>query len=144
MNIKTIINYIVRLIAAFILLQTLYFKFGIGGTEALNESKEIFGAITQAAFGSADYEGYMRIGTGILELMAALMILINRTAFYGAILGVGLMIGAILSHVLFVGIVVRNDGGQLFIMSLVVLLCCLKIVFDNREKLLQLLKMQKI
>jgi len=140
MNIKKIIKFIPRIIAAFILLQTLYFKFGIGGAEALNESKEIFGAITELAFGSAEYEGYMRIGTGVLELIASILILINGTALFGAILSLELMGGAVLSHILLIGIEIRNDGGQLFMMALIVLLCSAKIIFDEKEKLLALIK----
>ena len=137
---KNIIKYAPRIIAAFILLQTLYFKFGIGGIEALNESKEIFGTITEATFGSAKYESYMRIGTGVLELVAAILLLLNRTAVFGALLGAGLMGGALMSHILFIGIIVREDGGQLFTMALIVLLCCLKVAYDEKEKLFSLIR----
>ena len=136
---KKLMKYAPRVIVAFILLQTLYFKFGIGGVEALNESKEIFGVITAATLGSAEYESYMRIGTGIFELIASILILFNGTVIFGAILGAGLMGGALLSHFLFIGIEVRGDGGQLFIMALVVLLCCIKVLFDKKELLLALL-----
>lgn len=136
---KNIIKYAPRIIAAFILLQTLYFKFGIGGIEALNESKEIFGTITEAALGSAEYESYMRIETGALELVASILILLNRTAIFGALLGAGLMGGALLSHILFIGVIVREDGGQLFTMALIVLLCCLKVAYDEKKKLFSLL-----
>lgn len=142
MTTKVIIKFIPRIIAVFILIQTLYFKFGIGGVEALNESKEIFSKIAEDSFGDASYESYMRIGTGILELVASILILFNGTVVFGAILCIGLMGGAILSHIFVIGIVVRNDGGQLFIMSLIALLCCVKIIFDEKDKILNLLKKQ--
>ena len=132
-------KYAPRAIAAFILLQTLYFKFGIGGEEALQASKNIFGTITLAAFGSADYEGYMRIGTGVMELITSILILLNSTAYIGAILSLGLMFGAILSHLLFIGINVGDDHGTLFVMACIVLLCSLKVLYDEREKVVALL-----
>jgi uncharacterized membrane protein YphA (DoxX/SURF4 family) len=136
---KNILKYAPRIIAAFILLQTLYYKFGIGGIEALNESKEIFGTIAEAALGSAEYESYMRIGTGVLELATSILLLLNRTAIFGALLGAGLMGGALLSHILFIGVIVGEDGGQLFTMALIVLLCSLKVAYDEKENFFSLL-----
>ncbi|MFY0650434.1 MAG: DoxX family protein [Cyclobacteriaceae bacterium] len=139
MKTTKLIAQIPRLIVAFVLLQTLYFKFGIGGEAALAESKDIFGAIALAILGNADYESYLRIGTGLIELVASILILINRTAIFGALLAVGLMAGAILSHLLFIGIEVMNDGGQLFMMAIIVLLAASKVFFDERHVLLNLL-----
>lgn len=136
---KKLIFLIPRIIIAFILLQTLYFKFGIGGEEALQESKELFGMITTAAFGSASYEAYMRIGTGVLELLASILVLFGTTAYLGAMLSTGLMGGAILSHLLFIGIEVRGDNGLLFAMAVLVLLASFKVLIDEKEKILQLL-----
>lgn len=137
---KKAIKYAPRIIVSVILLQTLYFKFGIGGIEALNESKEIFGAITEAIFGNQEFESYLRIGTGILELIVCVLILLDASAVYAGLLGMDLMIGAVFSHMLFIGIEVRGDGGQLFIMAFIVLICCAKVAFDDRKKLLALLK----
>jgi uncharacterized membrane protein YphA (DoxX/SURF4 family) len=139
MNKNNLVLLLPRIVIAFILLQTLYFKFGIGGEEAMQESKEIFGMIAFEAFGDASYEPYMRIGTGILELVASILLLLNATAYLGAILGAGLMGGAILSHLLFIGIEVRGDNGQLFIIAVIVLLASIKVLFDEREKLLKIL-----
>lgn len=136
---KNAIKYAPRAIASFILLQTLYFKFGIGGEAALNESKAIFGTITEAIFGVIGYESYLRIGTGILELIAALLILFNRTTVFGALMALGLMAGAILSHILFIGIIVKDDGAQLFMMSIVVLLCSAKVLYDEKDHLKSIL-----
>lgn len=136
---KKLILLVPRIVIAFILLQTLYFKFGIGGQEALEESKELFGMITSAAFGSAEYEVYMRIGTGVLELLASFLVILGATAYLGALLSAGLMGGAILSHLLFIGIEVRGDNGLLFAMALIVLLASLKVLFDEKKKILKLL-----
>ncbi|MEQ6122547.1 DoxX family protein [Reichenbachiella sp. MALMAid0571] len=129
-----------RIIVAFILLQTLFFKFGIGGNEALQESKEIFGIIALRTFGSADQEAVIRIGTGIAELAASILILLNATAYIGALVTIGLMGGAILSHLLFLGIEVKGDNGQLFIMAMVVLLTALIVLYRERKKVPQLFK----
>ncbi len=111
MQAKSILSWIVRLIAAAILLQTLFFKFT--GAE---ESKFIF---TQLGV-----EPWGRIGSGIVELIAAVLLLIPRTAKYGALLGLGVMAGAIGSHLTVLGIVVKDDGGTLFMLALVVAVCC--------------------
>ncbi len=125
-----------RIVVALILLQTLYFKFGIGGEAALNESKEIFGLLSKEIFGSESLEAFLRIGTGIAELISAILILLPGTAHKGAILAVLLMGGAILSHIFFLGIEVRNDGGQLFALAFITLIAALKVIFDERKHLI--------
>ena len=89
---------ILRLVAAIILLQTLYFKF-TGAKESI------------FIFSSLGIEPYGRIGSGVVELIAAILILIPRTAWLGALIGFGVMIGALLSHLFVLGIVVQDDGG---------------------------------
>lgn len=135
MNYKLILKFAPRFIAALILLQTLYFKFGIGGPEALAESQDIFSILSLELFGSAAYESWIRIGTGILELITAFLIVLPNSALYGAIMGIALMSGAILSHLLFIGVSVKDDGGSLFTLAIIVLLCCVKVAFDDRQKL---------
>lgn len=111
MNIKLIISWLLRIAAAGILLQTLYFKFS-----AHPESVALFTKL--------GIEPWGRIGTGIIELIAGVLLLIPATAFIGALLGAGLMAGAILSHILVIGIESQGDGGQLFILAIIVMLCC--------------------
>lgn len=101
--------WVLRIIAALIMLQTLFFKFT--GSE---ESVYIFSQLGMEPWG--------RIATGIMELVASILILIPRTTFFGAVLAVGLMLGAIGAHMVNLGIEVKNDGGQLFIYALVVLI----------------------
>jgi len=104
-----------RLIAAIIMLQTLYFKF-----TASEESVYIF---TQLGL-----EPYGRVGIGVMELIASLLILFPKTTIYGAILATGLMAGALFSHITKLGIEVKGDGGQLFVYALLVLTSSLALI----------------
>jgi uncharacterized membrane protein YphA (DoxX/SURF4 family) len=76
-----------------------------------------------------------RIGIGIMELIAALLILFPKTTPYGALLAVGLMAGAIFFHLTKLGIVVKNDGGQLFVYALLVLVSSAILVIIYRQQL---------
>lgn len=123
---KTIILWIARGIAAIIMLQTLYFKFS--GAE---ESVYIFTTIGMEPWG--------RMGSGVAELIASLLILIPRTSVYGAVVGAGVMAGAIASHLFILGLEVMGDGGQLFIYACLVMISCLFIIWVDKERLLRLL-----
>lgn len=124
---SSIFIWIVKLTAVIILLQTLYFKFS--GAE---ESVYIFSTLGA--------EPYGRIGSGIVELIASILILIPRTTILGAIMGVGTMTGAILSHLFILGIEVKNDGGTLFILAIITFLCCLVLIYNQKNKISNLLK----
>lgn len=126
---NNVFTWIIKLIAVFILVQTLYFKFT--GAE---ESVYIFSTLGA--------EPYGRIGSGVVELIASILILIPRTTLLGALMGLGTMTGAILSHLFILGIVVKNDGGTLFILAIITLICCAILVFQNRDKIQSLLKFQ--
>jgi uncharacterized membrane protein YphA (DoxX/SURF4 family) len=125
----SILSWILRITAAVILLQTLYFKFT--GAE---ESIYIFTAL--------GVEPYGRIATGILELITVILILMPRTTFVGALLGSVIMVGAIFSHLFVLGIEVENDGGTLFILAIVTLVCCVTLIFLNRDKVANFLKLK--
>ncbi|MEP6645740.1 MAG: DoxX family protein [Saprospiraceae bacterium] len=114
--------FILKLVVAVILLQTLYFKFT--GAE---ESKYIFSTIGMEPWG--------RIGSGIVELFAAILILIPRTSWLGAMLALGTVTGAIFFHLTKLGIVVMDDGGLLFILACVVFLFSMIIVWIERQKI---------
>ena len=122
-----IFTWILKLIAVIILVQTLYFKFT--GAE---ESVYIFTKLGIEPFG--------RIGSGIVELIASIFILIPRTTLIGALMGAGTMLGAIFSHLFVLGIVVKNDGGELFILAIITLLCCMILIIQNRNKISDLLR----
>lgn len=126
MKANQVIYWAARLVAALLLLQTLFFKF-----TASPESVEIFTTVGMEPWG--------RIGVGVLELIAAVLILINASAWLGAGLALGLMLGAIGMHLTILGIEVQNDGGKLFIYAMIVAACSAFILFVNREKLVLLL-----
>lgn len=117
-----------RLIAALIMLQTLYFKFS-----AAEESVYIF---TQLGM-----EPYGRIGIGAMELVASILLLYPKTTVYGALLAIGLMAGALFFHLTKLGIEVRGDGGQLFIYALLVLLSSITLVLIYRQQLYAFIKL---
>ena len=116
---QLIISWTCRIVAAVILLQTLFFKFT--GAE---ESVYIFSRLGMEPWG--------RIGSGIAELVAAALLLHPRTASIGAILSLGVITGAILSHLAVLGIVVKDDGGLLFGLALVVFVTSAATLFIHR------------
>jgi len=127
-NLKTIGIWILKLLAAVIMLQTLFYKFS-----ASPESVYIFSTIGMEPWG--------RIGTGVMELIASVLILIPKTTSIGAVLGIGLMSGALFFHITRLGFVVQDDGGQLFIYALLVLISCIALVVIYRRDIFQLLRL---
>ncbi len=119
--------WIFRLIASIIMLQTLFFKFT--GAE---ESIYIFSTLGIEPIG--------RIGSGIVELVASILILIPSTTAFGAILAIGVMSGAIISHIIKLGIVVQNDGGQLFIYAILVFISSIILFIFYKSQLINLIK----
>ena len=113
---------VLRLIVAVILLQTLYYKFG--GHE---DSIYIFTTL--------GLEPYGRIGIGVMELIASILILLKRTSWAGALLTVGLMAGAIFSHLTQLGIEVKGDGGQLFYMAVGTWVLSLFVLWSERKQI---------
>lgn len=123
------ITWIIKLTAVVILLQTLFFKFT--GAE---ESIYIFETLGIEPFG--------RIGSGIVELIASILILIPRTTLLGALLALGTMVGAIISHLFILGIEVKNDGGLLFILASITFACSIYLILMNKSKIPDLLKLK--
>jgi len=115
-----------RIIASLILLQTLYFKFS-----ASDESVYIFTTVGMEPWG--------RITVGVLELIAATLLLFNSTAWLGGIGGLGLMTGAIAMHLTLLGISVKGDGGYLFTLAVIVCVCSAFVMLQNRERVLKML-----
>lgn len=126
MKFKTIFLWVLRLLAAVIMLQTLYFKF-----TAHPQSVKLFTELGMEPWG--------RIGTGIFELIASILILNPRTTGYGALLGMGLMAGAIFFHLTKLGIVFDGDA-VLFTYALIVFICCAILTFFYRNSILKLVK----
>ncbi len=129
MKFTNIFLWVLRLLAAVILLQTLYFKF-----TAHPQSVKLFTEIGMEPWG--------RIGTGVFELIASILILYPRTTGYGAVLGMGLMAGALYFHLTKIGIVFDGDP-VLFIYALTVFICCSILAFVYRKQVLSLLPLKK-
>src|SRR4051794_9901468 len=119
---QSIISWILQLIVAVILFQTLFFKFT--GAE---ESKYIFSKLGLEPWG--------RIGSGVVELIAVILLLYPRTTTIGAILSIGVISGAIFSHLTKLGIVVKDDGGLLFILACAVFVGSAAILVIRREQI---------
>ncbi|HZV70806.1 MAG TPA: DoxX family protein [Saprospiraceae bacterium] len=114
--------FLLKLIVAIILLQTLYFKF-----TGAAESKFIFESIGMEPWG--------RIGSGIVELISAVLILLPRTVWIGAFLALGTVTGAIFFHFIKLGIVIQDDGGLLFILACTVFLFSLIILWNEKDRI---------
>jgi putative oxidoreductase len=124
---KTYIITGLKIIIALILLQTLFFKFS-----GSDESVYIFTKLGA--------EPYGRIGSGIMELIASLLLFVNKTRFYAAIMAMGTMLGAIVSHVFVLGIDVMNDGGLLFILACVTFIGSALLAYHFKEDFIQQIK----
>ena len=128
MNAKTetmgtsIFSWLLRILAAGILLQTLFFKF-----TAAPESVYIFTKVGAEPAG--------RIGSGVIELIAAVLLLMPRLTWLGSVLALGMMAGAIASHLTVLGIEVQGDKGLLFGLALTVFLASAVNLFLNRREI---------
>lgn len=123
--------WIARLLAAVILLQTLFFKFS-GSDESVYIFQKVFCPTTGAD--PCALEAWTRIGTGVFELVAAILLLTNTLTWIGAVLALGLMVGAITIHLTLLGIEVQGDNGQLFIYACMVFLSSTYILYRNKDK----------
>ena len=120
-----VISWVCRAVVAIILLQTLFFKFT--GAE---ESKYIFSTLM-----GAEFEAYGRIGSGLVELVAAILLFIPGTVWLGALIALGTISGAIFSHLTMLGIVVKDDGGLLFGLAITVFVLSAVLLFIHRRDL---------
>ena len=117
-----ILLWVLRIVPAAIMLQTLFFKFS-----ASEESVYIFSTLGMEPWG--------RIGSGIAELIAGILLIVPRTTLAGALLGAGVMSGAIASHILVLGVIVMDDGGLLFAYALITFTCCALLVLILRKSI---------
>ncbi|HUL34434.1 MAG TPA: DoxX family membrane protein [Candidatus Eisenbacteria bacterium] len=115
-------SWILRLIAAVILLQTLFFKF-TGAPESIY------------IFTKVGAEPWGRIGSGIVELVAAILLLWPRFTWLGSALALGMMAGAIVSHLTVLGIEVQGDKGLLFGLALTVFIASAINLFLHRAEI---------
>jgi uncharacterized membrane protein YphA (DoxX/SURF4 family) len=124
----SIISWIARIGAAVILLQTLFFKF-TGHPDSVY------------IFSELGVEPWGRIGLGVAELITAILLLVPRTAWLGALTGVGMMSGALLSHLTMLGVVLKypgnpaGDGGGLFALAAVTFVLCAIVLYLHRAEI---------
>lgn len=119
-------SWIAQVLAAVIMGQTLFFKFS-GAPEPIY------------IFTTLGVEPWGRFATATFELIAVVLLLIPRTAALGGLLTIGLMVGAVGSHLTKLGIVVKDDGGLLFGMAVVALACGITVAFLRRGQLARLI-----
>lgn len=119
---QKIVSWLVRLPAAIILLQTLFFKF-TGAPESVY------------IFTKVGLEPWGRYGSGVVELIAAILLLSSCHCWLGALLALGVMGGAIMSHLTKLGIVVQDDGGLLFALAITVAVCSVITLVIHRRQI---------
>jgi len=119
---RMLASWVCQLIAAGILFQTLFFKF-----TAAPESVYIFSTLGLEPWG--------RIGSGIAELVAVVLLLVPGTAALGALLALGVISGAIAAHLTKLGIVVQGDGGLLFALALTVFVSSALVLYLRRASI---------
>ena len=122
---ETYISWAARIIVAVILLQTLFFKFT--GAE---ESRYIFTTLM-----GAEFEAVGRLGSGVVELVAAILLLIPSKAWLGSVIALGTISGAIFSHLTMLGIEVKGDGGLLFGLAVTVFVLSAVVILIHRREL---------
>lgn len=127
MNTKNIISWVLRLTVAVILIQTLYFKF-----TAHPDSVHIFSALGLEPWG--------RIGLGIIELITAILILLPQTKIIGMATSLGIILGAVFSHIFVLGINVSNDGGGLFTLAIIVLIASTLFLLIHKKEVISLIQ----
>lgn len=120
-NFKRLTSWVFRLLAAAILLQTLYFKF-----TAAPESVYIFETVGMEPWG--------RYGSAFIELAAGILLLLPSSAWIGVFMALAVMAGAIISHLTVLGIEVMDDGGTLFILAITVFVSCLVTLYLDRGR----------
>jgi uncharacterized membrane protein YphA (DoxX/SURF4 family) len=119
---QRVASWLCRITAAVILLQTLFFKF-----TSAPESVYIFTKVGLEPWG--------RYGSGVAELIAAILLLTPRFAWAGALLALGVISGAIVSHLTVLGIAVQGDHGLLFALALAVFSTSALVVFLHRNQI---------
>lgn len=119
-----IASWTLRGIAAVILLQTLFFKF-----TGAKESVYIFTTLGMEPWG--------RIGSGVAELIASILLLLPQTVVFGAVMSLGVISGAIFFHLTKLGIALPlvDDHGELFALAVMVFVCSLTVLVMHRQEL---------
>ena len=120
-----------RIIIAVTLIQTLRFKL-----TAHPDSVYIFTKVGLEPIG--------RIGIGIIELIAGILLLINKRAWLGAAITIGVISGAVIMHLTSLGIEINNDGGILFLTAVFILISSIVIFYTQRKSIPYINKKKEI
>jgi putative oxidoreductase len=122
LNATVVTSWVLQVVVAGILLQTLFFKF-----TGAAESVYIFSTLGAEPWG--------RIGSGVVELIASILLLVPATTTIGAALALAVISGAIVSHLTILGIEVQGDGGLLFMLALTVFVASALILMLRRGEI---------
>jgi len=119
-----VVDWILRIVVAVILLQTLFFKFS-----GAKESVYIFSTLGAEPWG--------RIGSGVVELIASVLLLVPRTSVFGAVLSLGTICGALMAHLTMLGIKLTavGDNGELFGLAVTVFVLSLILLWIHRREI---------
>jgi uncharacterized membrane protein YphA (DoxX/SURF4 family) len=121
-NTQSVVSWLLQLVVGGILLQTLFFK-----VTGAAESVYIFSTLGAEPWG--------RIGSGVVELVASILLLVPATTPIGALLALGVMAGAIVSHLTVLGIEIQGDGGLLFGLAMTVFVASAVILVLRRAEI---------
>ena len=118
------LSWFLRIVAAVILLQILFFKFS-----GASESVYIFSTLGMEPWG--------RIGSGVAELIASILLLMPGTVAYGAVLSLGVISGAIVAHLTQLGITLPavGDKGELFALAVILFVCSALVLLIHRHQI---------
>jgi hypothetical protein len=124
-------SWLLRIVAALLLFQTLFFKF-----TGARESVYIFTTVGQWT-GLSFMEPWGRIGTGLAELAACVLLLWPRTVAFGAMLSLAVISGAIFFHLTALGIALPavEDQGELFALAVIVFAASAALLAMHRHEL---------
>ena len=125
--IRKIIIRLLRILAAVILFQILFFKF-----TANKETVYIFSTLGIEPFG--------RISSAIIELVAVYLLLVARTPLFGTLIALSILTVAILTHLFVLGIEVNGDEGHLFYLALLTFTSCIVLILFERKQIIKLLQ----
>lgn len=127
MKTTTIISWVLRIAISIIYLQTLYFKF-TGHPDSVY------------IFSELGLEPYGRIGVGVIELIVSILLLINKTKLLSIIVSLGIITGAIASHLLVIGITIKEDHGGLFTLAIIIFTLNIVLIYLHKTDFSKILK----
>lgn len=116
------ISWLFQIVAAMILAKAAYGKF-----LALESSVYVFNALDMGASS--------RILIGVIESISTILLLTSTLPHLGALLGFGVMLGAIIAHGSVLGLQVNNDNGMMVMMMSSVIVSTMIVMYIRRRRL---------